>query len=1212
MVKKLKTVLSLFNLLTFLTLLIFPFLVNAQTTDSIRQRVIFIGDAGEMDKQQGSVIANASSHIIPGKTTVIYLGDNIYKYGMALPGSDDVERTEQILRSQYQPMRSKGAPVYFVPGNHDWDKSGKNGLAKIRRQWQFLNDQNDPALQLVPPNGCPDPIEINIGDSLTIIAFDSEWWLYPFRKTNPGSDCDCNTKDEVVVRMEELFYKNRYKVIMLASHHPFQSYGVHGGYFSWKDHIFPLNVPFKGLYIPLPVVGSLYPILRKSFVSPEDLKHPLYKDMIQKIDKVFEGFPNLIHVAGHEHGLQFIKNEQVQIVSGSGAKKTSVAKRKPVKFANAIQGYVTVDQLTGNKTLITYYTYQNGIVDTAFTYTQPYQNVKALEQIARKAITDDSIDARAYGPYDSVSKLHKKLFGKNFRKEWSALTRMPVLKISELKGGLTPYKRGGGHQTYSLRLKDKDGNEWVLRSIEKYPDVLLPESLRGTFATDILKDVISAQHPYAVLAIPVLANAVNVPHTNPIIGYVAPDKRLGIYEKVFANTVCLFEEREPLGNSDNTAKMLEELNKDNDNSVDSSSFFRARLLDLFLGDWDRHEDQWRWYDSKKGSGKKYIAIPRDRDQAFYRNEGLFPSVASQKSIAPFLRGFRPKIKASNEFFINGKNLDNRFLNQLDRDQWMKQTNEFVAALTDSVLDASLKKLPQTSYQIRHDELFDKMKQRRGNIANASEKYFSFLNKIVDLELSDKNELVEISDAPDGAVSVIIHKISREGKVKDQLFSKVFARHDTKEIRIFAGKGDDSVVINTKQSPVKLRIVGGKGDKDYNVINARKKIQVYERESGASFEGMTGRIKKHLSNDSANLAILPTNRYNLTIPLLNVGFNPDDGILLGISFRHKHHGFRKLPLGSLQQLDLLHAFSSSAFRIDYTGQFLETIGKADFLLQATAKAPDNTQNFFGRGNENVLNKTGNYKKFYRARFAIYQAEPALRWRNGKSTAINIGPSFQFYHYDKAENVGRFISNSSLIGSYDSNIITKDKVHLGVGMNFISDKRNSSIFPTWGSYINVRIQGYAGMNDYSKTFFQIIPEISLYKSLNAKRSIVLAERVGGGVSFGKTTFYQSQFIGGNGNLLGYRQYRFAGQHSFYNNIELRIKLADFASYVLPGQFGFTGFFDVGRVWEKDDDSGKWHNGVGGGFYFAPAQLAVLQIVVGYSREGWYPAFSMGFRF
>lgn len=1180
--------------------------------DSIRHRIIFIGDAGEMDKQQQAIIPDAASRILPGKTTVMYLGDNIYPYGMALPGSPNEAETEKILQSQYQPMRSKGAPVYFIPGNHDWDKSGKNGLTKIKRQWEFLDEQNDSLLQMVPADGCPGPVEINVTDNLTIIAFDSEWWLFPFSKTNPDADCDCNTKDEFITRLDELFYKNRFKIILLASHHPFQSYGVHGGYFTWKNHLFPLTAINKNLYIPLPVIGSLYPILRRSFVNPEDLHHPFYKEMIKKVDKVFTDFPNLVHVAGHEHGLQLIKDKQLQVISGAGAKSTNATKRKHSLFADATQGYVTVDLLQTNETRFTYYTYNDSGAHVAFTYKQAYQNVKKEEELSYKDITTDSIEVSAYAPYNDVSNLHRALLGENYREEWAAPTMLPVFKISKMKGGLTPLKRGGGHQTLSLRLKDKDGKEWVLRSIEKYPDVLLPEPLRESFARDVLRDAMTAQHPYSSLMVPVLATAVDVRHANPVIGYVAPDKQLGIYQRTFANTVCLFEEREPGGNSDNTAKMLEKLNADNDNRVDSNSFFRARLLDLYLGDWDRHEDQWRWIDDKKGGGKKYTAVPRDRDQALYRGKGFFPSLAAQNGIAPFLRGFRPAFKLSNEFFINGKNLDNRFLNQMDHEQWMKSTNEFVTALTDSVLETSLRKLPQASYQIRHDELFDIMKKRRDNLAAASEKYFFFLNKIADIRVSDKNELIEILDAPDNGLLVVIHKISKEKNIKEQLFSKTFLPSSTKEIRIFTGKGNDSVVINTTQNSIKLRIVGGDGHKEYNVVNAGKKIKVYEKENNVSFEGMTGKLRKHLSNDSSNLAIVPTNRYNLTVPFFLVGLNPDDGLLLGVNIKNTHQGFRKIPFASVQQLNLLHSFSTNAFRIGYKGEWLGTGGKPDILFHALAKAPDNTQNFFGLGNETVLNKTGNYKRFYRTRFSIYQADPALRWRGDKGSSFGIGPSFQLYRFDADQNIGRFINNKSLIGSYDSNTITKIKTHLGLVLNYTNDKRNNKILTAWGSYVNIRIQGYTGLNTYSKSYIQVIPEVSLFKPLNAARTIILAERIGGGISLGKPAFYQSLFLGGQENLLGYRQYRFAGQHSFYNNLELRIKIGDFASYILPGQFGFTSFFDIGRVWKQNDNSDKWHNGFGGGFYFAPAQLVVLQIVAGYSKEGWYPYFTMGFRF
>ncbi len=547
-------------------------------------------------------------------------------------------------------------------------------------------------------------------------------------------------------------------------------------------------------------------------------------------------------------------------------------------------------------------------------------DVKKPEESSYATGTADSIEVSAYAPYNDVSKMHRSLFGENYRKEWAASVKLPVLRISEMKGGLVPIKEGGGHQTLSVRLEDKTGKEWVVRSIRKYPDVLLPESLRETFAKDILRDAMTAQHPYAPLIVPVLADAVNVPHTNPVIGYIAPDEQVGPFEKTFAKTVCLFEEREPSGNSDNTPKMLEELNKDNDNSIDSVAFLRARLLDLFLADWDRHDDQWRWYDEKKGSEKKYLAIPRDRDQALYRNEGFFPSIASQRAIAPFLKGFKPKIKLSNEFFLNGQTLDNRFLNQLSHDEWMKTTNDFISALTDDVFEKALRKLPQVCYEIRHDELLAIMKQRRENLAAASEKYYFFLNKFADIRLSDKNELVEISDGPDGGLLLVIHKISKERKVREQLFSKNFLPSVTKEIRIFMAKGDDSVVINTKQTSVKVRIVGGDGDKDYNVINARKKMKVYEKETNASFEGMIQRLRKHLSNDSANIAIVPTRRYNITVPLVTVGFNPDDGVFLGLSLKHTHQGFRKIPYASVQQFNIAHSFSTNAFRIGYRGEW----------------------------------------------------------------------------------------------------------------------------------------------------------------------------------------------------------------------------------------------------------------------------------------------------
>jgi hypothetical protein len=1182
--------------------------------DSLRYRVILIGDAGEMNPEQQKALQHAANHIVAGKTVVLYLGDNVYPHGMGLPGSKEETTTQQILQSQYQPMRAKGAPVYFIPGNHDWDKMGPLGLPKIKSQWRYLESIGDSLLKLIPANGCPDPVEINLTDNLTIIAYDSEWWLFPFRKNNPDGECDCKTKKEVLERLEELEYKNRNKIVLLASHHPFQSYGVHGGVFTLKDHIFPLTVANKNLYIPLPVIGSLYPFLRSTLTNPEDLKHPWYKDMIKRVDGVFANNPNMVHVAGHEHGLQFIKDKQIQVVSGAGAKHTVAKKGKNSLFADATQGYVTADLLTGNTLRFTYYIYTNDTIQQAFAYDVPYKKIpETITALADTIRYKDSVTVRVHPSYDKPGRFHRFWFGENYRKEWAAPVTLPVIRLSEVNGGLKPLQLGGGMQSTSLRLEDKQGKEWVIRSVEKTTDALLPEALQDAFARDWLDDVTSAQHPFAALAVPPIADAVRVPHSNPVIGVIAPDKNLLHYENKFRNLVVVLEEREPLGKGDNSEKMKKNLVKDNENHIQGKEFLRARMLDAYLGDWDRHEDQWRWFNQGKGKDKDYLAVPRDRDQVFHLTQGFFPVIASQAYILPTLRNFDHQIGHSRWLLFK-----TRFANaypdfQFSREEWNKEAKAFQQAVTDSVLETALQRLPAPAYQLRHDVLLEKLKARRDRLPGAMDEYYRFTQKIADIQTSDKNELVQINDTDNGNLRVRISRINKDGEIKEQLMDKTYEKELTNEIRLFLRNGSDSVFLDNKTSRIKLRIVGGHDTKAYYIANSRNKVRVYDRPATASYSGETAKLCATLSNDSLNTAFTPVNLYNTTMPLALIGLNKDDGFILGAGARFVHQeGFRKYPYASMQQILIAHSFSTTAYSLTYRGEWIHTVGKADFTINGNIKAPDNTINFFGRGNETEFNKTGDFVRYYRTRFSIYEVNPALRWRSNKSAAISIGPSMTYYAFDKDDNDGRFITNTSKIGSYDSSTIDKSKLHLGAVVEFTSDNRNNKIIPQWGSFIRVRAQGYKGLSADAGSFAQLMPEVSLYKNLNAKASIILADRIGGTVSVGKTAFYQSAFVGGQGNLLGYRQFRFAGEHSVFNNLEMRIKLADVASYILPGQLGITGFWDIGRVWEKNEDSGKWHNGTGGGIYFAPVSLVAFSFVMGNSSEGWYPYFSMGFRF
>lgn len=1181
--------------------------------DDIKYRVILFGDAGEMNAGQMQDLKNAAKQILPRKTTVLYLGDNIYPTGMGLPGSANEEDTQKILRSQFEPMRKMGAAVYFIPGNHDWDKSGPDGLAKIKAQGNFLAAQNDPLLKLIPANGCPDPVAIKLGDKLTIIAYDSEWWLFPYDKQNPDGDCDCRTKDDILVRMEQLLEENKDRVILLASHHPFQSYGPHGGYFNLRNHLFPLTALNHNLYIPLPVVGSLYPFLRSTLLSPEDLNHPAYKDMIKSVTDVFGDYPNVTYVAGHEHGLQLIKGKQLQVISGSGSKISPNRGGKSSLFNEMQQGYVVADQLNNNDMRYTYYVYADTGVKSVYTYVKKYEKPTYKDRIKDKPITVDSMIVQIKPEYDSVGRFHRYLFGDNYRKDYAAKTKVPVLRISKIAGGLKATKRGGGNQSRSLRLEDKNGKEWVLRSVEKYPEVLLPAQLRETFAKDVIKDNMSAQNPFTALVVPVLAKAGGIPHSTPVIGWVSPDDNLGEFEAAFANTLCLLEEREPLGESDNSPKMDKKLTDDNDNTLDGPAWLRARAFDVLLGDWDRHEDQWRWKETKKkDGGSHYIPVPRDRDQVFYKSDGLIQRLAQSSSLLPMMQGYERPLKNVNWFLWEGRELSSRWTANIDKKEWDQVVKDFCAKFNDEVFEAALKKLPEPGYSMHHDELMKLMKARLKELPGYMDEYYYFFNRIVDIEVSNKNELIQITDAPNKALSVKINKISKEGNIKEELFNRTFDPKVTQELRVYMHSGNDSLILDNKTSNIKIRIIGGKGNKVYNFENSHAKVRLYGRTDKATYLGDDDhKITKILANDTSNFSHVHKDMYRRRLLLLNAGYNNDDGLLLGLMYNQTNPGFRKKPYGNSQTISFLHSFSTRAFRFNYKGEWLKALGKADFILKADAYAPNNTQNFFGLGNNTPFDNETQEISYYRARFNLYQVDPSIRWRRPKST-FSIGPSYQYYKYNKEDNDGRFIENTCQLHSYDSLTVRNEKMFAGAIINFTNNTRDNDLLPTLGSYIDFKLVGYKGVNKYSNSYGQFTASISLYKNLDARKKFVLADRFGGGITVGKPAFYQAQYLGGQGNLLGYRQFRFAGDHVFYNNLELRAKLGDLVSYVLPGQVGLLGFYDVGRVWKKNETSDIWHHGVGGGVYFAPASLAVVRFVMAHSTEGWYPYVSFNFRY
>lgn len=338
--------------LLYILICTLPFVANAQ---SITKRIILIGDAGEVNTKQSSVIHKAAELIKKDSTLMFFLGDNVYPSGMGLEG---IEKEEGIksLNSQFEPFRKEDVPVYFLAGNHDWNVSRPGGLEKLKAQGDYLRSKNDHHLQLIPTAGQPGPVSIPVNDELMIIAYDSEYWLYPYH----SADIDLVKQRAVFIdQLKQLFEANKDKTVLVLSHHPMITYGEHSLAFDWRQHIFPLRKLNSNLYIPLPIVGSLYPLSRATiYGSDEDYPSKKYQELVHDIAEARGNQSNVIYASGHDHGLQFItKDDIVQIVSGSGSKTSFIVNNENLKFKYQKQGFCVFDYLDNGDILLAYYTF---------------------------------------------------------------------------------------------------------------------------------------------------------------------------------------------------------------------------------------------------------------------------------------------------------------------------------------------------------------------------------------------------------------------------------------------------------------------------------------------------------------------------------------------------------------------------------------------------------------------------------------------------------------------------------------------------------------------------------------------------------------------------------------------------------------------------------------------------------------------------------------
>lgn len=834
----------------------------------------------------------------------------------------------------------------------------------------------------------------------------------------------------------------------------------------------------------------------------------------------------------------------------------------------------------------------------------------------------DSITVAIAPEYNDVSALHRFFLGESYRKLWATPVKIRVIDLQKEKGGLKVVKLGGGMQTRSLRFLDSLGKEWALRTIQKYPEQGLPASLRPTIAKDIVQDQVSTNHPFAALIVPSLAEALGLSYATPEMVYVKDDPGLGEYRKDFSNAAYLLEPRSPFEeDTDNTIKVQRKIQEDNDTRADQKLMLRARLLDFVLGDWDRHEDNWRWLEKKEKGETTYIPVPRDRDKVFYKTSGVFPWVLNHQWLKSHLQPYSGNIRDVDHWNFNERYLDRYFLNGLDEQDWKEQVKYLQDKLTYSVVNAAFRKMPDTIFKLKGEKLRTSFLSRKDKLDSLALHYYRFLSEDVDIPASDKNEYFDITNKADGSVSVHVHNINKEGKKGRSIYKRTFNPLVTNEIRLFGMGGEDVFEVNgAAVSPIKIRLIGGADDDKFSVSDdIGNKPYIYDRsdEPNSISSGVNARLR--LDDDTAVNAFNKNGfLYDRAGPLFNLNYSVDQSLQLGVGYIIEKQGFRKEPYATKHELWVNYSTGRQSFIIDYLGDFKKAVGKNDLLLHANLLGPNNLSNFFGIGNNTKYidseEEFGNDDRedgisYYRNHYDYLNADVRLSRKLNSKLRVEAGLIGSFYTSSSSGNEERFFIDYDDLNPNQEIFLGKYYGGLLAGWSY--DTRDNIAIPTKGVYWKTTLLAQRRLDKTAKSYGSFVSEFRFF--LNpGKSGVVIANRIGTGAVTGEPAFFQMMQIGGVNSLRGFNSKRFTGKTMLYNNLDLRIKLFNFTSYLVPGTVGLIGFNDLGRVWTKGENSDTWHQGYGGGIYVIPGEVILLQAAVGFSKEATLPYISIGFSF
>ncbi|MGL6037738.1 MAG: metallophosphoesterase [Soonwooa sp.] len=1191
---------------------------NFHTTERVKDEDIahtfyLVGDAGNADQDHAKKILNQLKSKLDSadqNSTLLFLGDNIYPRGLPNKDSKDRKLAEEKLDDQIALANKFKGQSIFVPGNHDWYS---NGIIGLKEEQDYIIEKLNDKKSFSPKNSCAIETQ-KIGKDIALITIDSEWFLANWDK-NPGINekCDIKTREDFFTEFESQISKNQNKTIIVAVHHPLIDHGSHGGYYSMEKQLFPLENK-----IPLPILATGINLMRATGgITHQDLSNPNYRKLAARIKTLIADKENVILVSGHDHNLQYIEQGNIrQIISGAGSKSEAAAAIFPNDFSYGQNGYAVLKISKKGEAFVDYFGRENEQEKLLFSHTVLKANNRTKTDYPKDfpATTTTSI----YNQKDTKkSGFYKMLWGNNYREMYGTKVSVPTLDLDTLYGGAKATRAGGGHQTNSLRLDTPKG-EYVVRALHKsgvrflqsvaFKDRYVVDDFADGFADQFLLDFYTSSNPYTPLAIGALAESIGVRHTDPSLVYVPKQNALGKYNQNFGDELYYLEVR-PAETEENPNKVLSTedviklLAKDEKYKMNESAYIRARLFDMLIGDWDRHYDQWKWEQKNVGDKVLISPIPKDRDQAFVEYDGLATQMFLNFPGLRHMQSFGPKIKNVKWFNMEPYPLDLAFTNNATEEDWKREADFIKANLTRNVIEDAFKNLPKEVQNADIESIKQNLELRKNDLASYASDYYKVLRKTVILTGTNKKDRFEITRLPNHETQVKIFRNKKEGEALT--FEKVYNKKETSEIWVYTlGDDDDFIVKGDQNHPIKLRLLGGLNHDNYNIErDNRVNIYDYKSKKNTISKNASARLTDDYDLNEYNYKRL---KYSFWTSTPNLGYNPDDEIVLGMTTGFVKNGFKRNPFAAKHNLKTNYFTGSQGYEIAYEGIFPRLVGNWYYGLNTGFTSSRFIRNYFGNGNLTINEEKIFDEDFYRVRAKEFYVKPSINWRKNSSW-FTANLAYEAIKIEKTAD--RRISLPNVVDEQ----VFKTQHFSGIDLKFDFENLNKDVNPSLGMKVKAAFSYRQNLENSDNKLPTLETGLGfIHYITNNEKIIISTYAEAKWLLSNDYQFFQMATLGGNRNLRGYRFDRFYGKSSFYQTTDLRFDLGTIKNAYLPINVGLFAGFDYGRVWIPNEITDKWHNSYGLGLWLNALDKIGVQASYFRSSDGGRIALGFGVDF